>query len=161
MAVRHLHVVWHSPLPRAEASATILGQHLPGVPVQEAGELVDHVPQIPTDPPPVWARMFDGYDAAAAAAGRRLADALIERFVRPAETDTHEVLVTHAYQVAWLVRHALDAPPERWLALTCGTAALTSIDVHDGSPPTVVLFNDMGHLAPDLRWTGFRPVPRP
>ncbi len=50
-----------------------------------------------------------------AIAGAARAEALVDRFARPADTETHEVLVTHAYPVAWLVRHALGAPPKRWL----------------------------------------------
>jgi serine/threonine-protein phosphatase PGAM5 len=153
--------VWHSPLSRAVRSAHIVGAHLPGVAVREAAELVDHVPHVPDVPPPAWAGFFDGYDSAEAAAGARLADALIDRFARPADTETHEVLVTHAYPVAWLVRHALDAPPARWLGLSCGNTALTAIEYRDGLAPTVLLYNDMGHLPPELRWTGFGSGPRP
>ncbi len=153
--------VWHSPLPRAVRAAEIIGARLPGVPVRESPEAVDHVPHVPDDPPPAWRGFFDGYDPAEAAAGARLAEALIERFAHPAETETHEVLVTHAYQVAWLVRHALDAPPARWLGLSCGNAALTAIDYYDGSKPALLLYNDMGHLPADLRWTGFGPGVRP
>ncbi|MFD4669809.1 histidine phosphatase family protein [Lentzea sp. NPDC058450] len=43
--------VWHSPLPRATRTATLLAAHLPGVPVAEAPELIDHVPHVPTSPP--------------------------------------------------------------------------------------------------------------
>ncbi|TDQ53270.1 histidine phosphatase family protein [Actinorugispora endophytica] len=153
--------VWHSPLPRAARSAGIIGERLPGVPVREAAELVDHVPHVPDDPPPAWAGFFDGYDAAEADAGARLADALVDRFARPAGTETHEVLVTHAYQVAWLVRSALDAPPARWLGLGCGNTALTAIEYYDGAAPAVLVYNDMGHLPADLRWTGFGPGTRP
>ncbi|MFD5827521.1 histidine phosphatase family protein [Lentzea sp. NPDC060358] len=153
--------VWHSPLPRAASTAQVLGEHLPGVPVAEAAELVDHVPHVPAEVPPAWAGFFDGHDAAEAAAGARLADALTARFARPAVTETHEVLVTHAYQVAWLVRHALGAPPDRWLAMSCGNTALTVLQHRDGTPPALVLHNDMGHLPPDLRWTGFGPGVRP
>ncbi|TDD15340.1 histidine phosphatase family protein [Nonomuraea diastatica] len=153
--------VWHSPLPRAVRSAEIIGGHLPEAHVREAAELVDHVPHVPDEIPPAWAGFFDGYDAAEAAAGARLADALIDRFARPAETEIHEVLVTHAYQVAWLVRQALDAPPARWLGLGCGNTALTAIDYYDGAAPAVLLYNDMGHLPADLRWTGFGPSVRP
>lgn len=154
-------VVWHSPLPRAVRSAQVMGDQLPGVPVREAVELVDHVPYVPEHPPAAWAGFFDGYDAAEAAAGARSAEALISRFARPADVETHEVLVTHAYPVAWLVRHALDAPPVRWLELNCGNAALTVIEHRSGLAPTLVLYNDMGHLPPDLRWTGFGATVRP
>jgi len=35
------------------------------------------------------------------------------------------------------------------------------LEYRDGLPPTVVQFNDMGHLPQDLRWTGFPPSARP
>lgn len=138
--------VWHSPLARAVRSAQIIGGCLPGVVVREAAELIDHVPHVPDEIPPGWAGFFDGYDAAEAAAGARVAEALIGRFARPADAETHEVLVTHAYSVAWLVRHALDAPPARWLGLNCGNTALTVIEYRAGLAPTLVSYNDMGHL---------------
>ncbi|MEU6265870.1 histidine phosphatase family protein [Saccharopolyspora shandongensis] len=148
--------VWHSPLPRAVRSAQIVGTYLPNAAVREAAELVDHIPHVPDNAPPAWAAFFDGYGAEEAAEAERLADALTDRFARPAETETHEVLITHAYPVAWLVRHALDAPPMRWLGLNCGNTALTAIEYRDGTAPTMLLYNDMGHLPADLRWTGFR-----
>jgi probable phosphoglycerate mutase len=141
-------VVWHSPLVRAARSAEIIGGCLPGVAVREAAELVDHVPYVPPG-------FVDGDD------GARIAEALIARFACPSDTEAHEVLVTHAYQVAWLVRHALDAPPARWRGLDCGNTALTVIEYRDGAAPVLVLYNDMGHLPPDLRWTGFGPGARP
>ncbi|NEB05173.1 histidine phosphatase family protein [Streptomyces sp. SID13726] len=153
--------VWHSPLPRAVRSAQLIGEHLRGVPVQEAPELTDHVPYVPQELPAAWAAIFDGYDPSEAAAGERLADSLTNRFARPAETETLEVLVTHAYQVAWLVRHALDAPRARWLGMSCGNAAVTAIEYYDGAEPTLLLYNDMSHLPADLRWTGFGPGIRP
>jgi probable phosphoglycerate mutase len=75
--------------------------------------------------------------------------------------DTHEVLITHAYPIAWLVRHALDAPPARWLGLNSANTALTVIEYRTKQPPALVKFNDQGHLPPDLRWTGFPGSARP
>lgn len=154
--------VWHSPLPRAAASAHEVARHLPGVPVKEADELVDHVPYVPSpeETPPSWAGFFDGYDEAEAASGRRLADALVARFAQP-RPDTHELLITHAYPIAWLVRHALGAPPVRWLGLNSANTALTVIEYRDRLPPTLVMFNDLSHLPPGLRWTGFPSAVRP
>ncbi|MEV6156386.1 histidine phosphatase family protein [Nonomuraea sp. NPDC052129] len=166
--------VWHSPLPRAVASAHELARRLPNVPVAEAAELIDHVPYVPSraETPPSWVGFFDGYDDAEAASGQRLAEALVARFAKVPETttettakgtqrDTHEVLVTHAYPIAWLVRHALDAPPARWLGLNSANTALTVIEYRDGLPPTIVMFNDMSHLPTGLRWTGFPESIRP
>ncbi|SDF38242.1 probable phosphoglycerate mutase [Lentzea fradiae] len=153
-------IVWHSPLPRAADTALVLGS-LTGAEVAEAAELTDHVPHVPKNAPPAWTGFFDGFDAAEAAEGARLAAALTARFARPAETETHEVLVTHAYQVAWLVRDALGAPADRWLAMSCGNASVTAIQHRDSTPPSLLAYNDMGHLPEELRWTGFGPGMRP
>lgn len=166
--------VWHSPLPRAAGSAHALARHLPGVPVAEAAELVDHVPYVPSvaEMPTTWAGFFDGYDQVEAASGQQLAAALVSRFARTthsaqgAEPDVehklHEVLVTHAYPIAWLVRDAMGAAPVRWLSLTSSAnTALTTIEYRDGLPPTLVMFNGMSHLPDELRWTGFPARSRP
>jgi len=156
--------VWHSPLPRAVASAHELARHLPGVPVAEAAELVDHVPYVPplSEIPQPLLGFFDGYDDAEAASGRATADALVERFATTTQgDDEHLVLVTHAFQIGWLVRHAMDAPPSRWLGLNSGNAALTVIEYRPALPPALVVVNDMGHLPAELRWTGFREAARP
>ena len=156
--------VWHSPLPRAVASAQAIARHLPGVPVAEAAELVDHVPYVPplSEIPQPLLGFFDGYDDAEAASGRATADALVERFATTTQgDDEHLVLVTHAFQIGWLVRHAMDAPPSRWLGLNSGNAALTVIEYRPALPPALVVVNDMGHLPAELRWTGFREAARP
>lgn len=163
-------VVWHSPLPRAAASAEEIAEHLPDVPVIEAPELVDHVPYVPRadETPASWVGFFDGYTAANAAAGQQIAETLVARFGRlatatasRATTDTHELLITHAYPIAWLVRQAIDAPAHRWLGLESANAALTLIEHRSNLPATLVLFNDMSHLPTDLRWTGFTGTARP
>ena len=158
--------VWHSPLPRAAASARELARHLPNVPVAEAAELIDHVPYVPgsAEMPRPWAGFFDGYDEAEAESGHRLAEALVARFGKAPEAgqpDTYEVLVTHAYPIAWLVRDALEAPPVRWLSLDSANTGLTVIEYRTGLAPTLVMFNDMSHLPTDLRWTGVRADARP
>lgn len=158
--------VWHSPLPRAAASAHELGRHLPDVPVTAAAELIDHVPYVPSadEMPRPWAGFFDGYDEAEAESGQRLAEALVARFAKVPEKgqpDTYEVLVTHAYQIAWLVRDALQAPPVRWLSLDSANTGLTVLEYRTGLAPTLVMFNDMSHLPADLRWTGVRADARP
>lgn len=163
-------VVWHSPLPRAAATAREISQQLTDVPVIEAPELVDHVPYVPhtDETPPSWAGFFDGYTKADAAAGKQTADSLVVRFGGAATTtgprppvETHELVITHAYPIAWLVRHALDAPARRWLGLESANAALTLIEHRKDLPPTLVLFNDMSHLPTELQWTGFPDHVRP
>lgn len=158
----HIDTVWHSPLSRAVDSAHELARHLqPKTHIAEAAELIDHIPYVPTpaETPQAWIPFFDGYDTDEASAGHRNAESLTTRFaIAPdsaADGDTHEVLITHAYPIAWLVRHALDAPPARWLGLNSANTALTVIEYRPGLPPGIVMFNDMSHLPAELRWTGF------
>lgn len=160
-------VIWHSPLPRAVASAHEIARHLSHVPVIEAPELIDHVPFVPGPSaiPSPWVGFFDGYDEAEAAAGHDIAQSLAQRFgnasTATTSRDTHEVLVTHSYPIAWLLRHAMEAPPAKWMGLNSANAALTLIEHRAGAPSSIVMFNEMSHLPPHLRWTGFPDTVRP
>lgn len=158
--------VWHSPLPRAAESARQLSIFLPGgVPVEQAAELIDHVPYVPgpAETPSAWVPFFDGFDSGEAKAGHDLARGLTARFAAaaPGDDDLHEVLITHAFQIAWLLRDAFDAPRPRWFGMNSANAALTVIEYRPGVPPSVAMFNDMSHLSPELRWTGFPEGVRP
>ncbi|MGO2111997.1 MAG: histidine phosphatase family protein [Pseudoclavibacter sp.] len=152
--------VWHSPLPRAADTARELDMHLSGAThIAEAAELIDHVPYVPPrdETPPSWVPFFDGDDPGEAAAGHATATRLTERFANAPsnEGDVHEVLITHTYPIAWLVRDALGAPSSRWLGLTSANTALTVIEYRPSTPPSLAMFNDMSHLPAELRWTGF------
>lgn len=76
-------------------------------------------------------------DTDKAAAGHQTAQSLTARFATPpvAGDDVHDVLITHAYPIAWLVRHALDAPPVCWLGLSSANTALTVIEYRPSVPP--------------------------
>ncbi|BDH12796.1 hypothetical protein HOK021_39750 [Streptomyces hygroscopicus] len=73
------------------------------------------------------------------------------------EEDRHELVVTHNFLVAWLVRDAMHAPKWRWLGINHCNAALTVIRYAPGRPASVLCSNDMWHLPAALRWTGFPP----
>ena len=70
----------------------------------------------------------------------------------------------------YLVRHgeaaphdgrALAAPSWRWLGLNQMNCALSVIAYRAGLPPSLISFNDAGHLTPELRWNGFPAAVRP
>ncbi|AEV82319.1 phosphoglycerate mutase [Actinoplanes sp. SE50] len=133
-----LTAVHHSPLARAVQTATIVAAHLPPeVPLHPADELDD---QFPTP---------------ANSAG------MIARFTGAAPVETHELVITHAFQVAWFVRDALEAPEDRWRGLNSCNAGLTLIRYFPGQKPRVIMFNDVSHLPASLQWTGFPPELRP
>lgn len=81
----------------------------------------------------------------------------LRRFTGPVDggEEQHQLVVTHNFLVAWLVRHAMDAPRWRWLSLTHSNAALTVLRFTPGRPASVLFYNDMRHLTAELRWTGF------
>lgn len=151
LAQSPIDVVWHSPLPRAVDSAAVIARSLPRVLVDEAPELIDHIPHVPdlAGMTPTWAAFFDGFGAEEATAGERIARSLTERFARAHGAEarpTNEVLITHAYSVAWMVRDALAAPPESWRSLAgMANAALTVIEYDDG-PPLVHFVGERSHL---------------
>lgn len=148
-----LDAIWHSPLPRAVESATIVAATFPTALLDAAIELVDHVPYVPTpgEITTTTAGFFDGYTDDEASAGQAIARQLLDRFARapgPGKRSTHELLITHAYPIAWLVRDALDAPPKAWLSLMNTTnTGLTIISYTDGEPPTISCVNEQSHLA--------------
>ncbi|GLI31853.1 MULTISPECIES: histidine phosphatase family protein [Brachybacterium] len=150
-----LDVIWHSPLPRAVDSAAVLAEGRRGLLVDEAPELVDAVPFVPDldSLSPRRAAFFDGIDEEEAAAGHELAGQLADRFLRPhppGARSTEELLVTHAFQVSWLVREALGAPPVSWMSLgRIENTALTTIVLEQDELPMLLCVNDRSHLEDD------------
>jgi serine/threonine-protein phosphatase PGAM5 len=149
-----LSTIHHSPLPRAAQSASLIAGHLGAAP-QESDLLGDYPPFVPPREtlPAAWTAVIDSYPSEVVAGGPELAEAALRRYAGDSGPD--ELIVTHSFLIGWFVRHALDAPPARWLGLNSGNGALTVIRYRPDRPPILVLFNDMSHLPPALRWTGF------
>ncbi|MFE9563753.1 histidine phosphatase family protein [Streptomyces sp. NPDC006487] len=160
-----LAAVHHGPLPRAEQTARLIGEQLENVPLHvsdAAGDYVPHMPareELPADSADLFLRFLADVTEEERAQGPVLARRALELFTGPVdgEEDRHELVVTHNFLVAWLVRDAMDAPPWRWLGLSHANAALTVIRYAPGRPASVLVSNDLRHLPPELRWTGFPP----
>ncbi|WP_145500698.1 histidine phosphatase family protein [Streptomyces sp. CFMR 7] len=160
--------VHHGPLPRAEETARLIHAELAdGVPLhrtEPAGDYVPHFPrrdELPPESADFFLRFLEGTTPEEQEQGAALARRALDRFTGPVDAeggeDRHELVVTHNFLVAWLVRDAMHAPAWRWLGLNHANAALTVIRYAPGRPATVLLANDMRHLPADLRWTGFPP----
>ncbi|MFD7987716.1 histidine phosphatase family protein [Kitasatospora indigofera] len=158
-----LAAIHHGPLARAEQTARLAGERLPGVPLHRSEAAGDYLPHLPAreELPPVaadaWLGFLGGFTAEERERGPGLAAAALAEFTGPVagEEPRHELVVTHNFLVGWLVRAALDAPKWRWLGINHANAALTVIRYAPDRPPAVLLFNDTGHLPVGLRWTGF------
>ena len=159
--------IHHSPLPRAAQTARLIAGWLPGVPLAESAVVGDYIPADldPAGLPPSYAQLVGSYTVTERTAGAALAQAAIEQFAgapgeEPAD-DVHELIVTHNFLIGWFIRHALHAPDWRWIGLNQQNCALTVILYRPGLPPSLVSFNDTGHLPDQLRWTGFPALLRP
>ncbi|MFE3876571.1 histidine phosphatase family protein [Kitasatospora sp. NPDC059146] len=165
LAQRPLTAVHHGPLPRAAQTARLIGDQLGGVPVsacEEAGDYVPYLPsadELPADSAEFLLRFLAQASSEELSRGPELARRAVDRFTGPVDgpEDRHELVVTHAFLIGWLVRHTLDAPAWRWLGLNAANAALTVLRFAPGRPSAVLLLNDQSHLPEELRWTGFPP----
>ncbi|MEV8418625.1 histidine phosphatase family protein [Streptomyces niveus] len=155
--------IHHGPLARTEQTARLVGERLDGVPLRCSDAADDYIPYLPEreELPPETADAVLGFLGQLPAEEREqrpgLAAAALAEFTGPVvgEEPCHELVITHNFLVGWLVRAALDAPKWRWTGINHANAALTVIRYAPRRPPSVLLFNDTGHLPAELRWTGF------
>lgn len=115
--------------------------------------------ELPADSADLYLRFLDGATDAEPVQGPELASQALDLFTGPvdAEKDRHQLVVTHNFLIAWLVRDAMYAPKWRWLGLNYCNAALTVIRYAPGRAASILHSNDMRHLLAELRWTGFPP----
>ncbi|WP_405556002.1 histidine phosphatase family protein [Streptomyces canus] len=157
--------VHHGPLPRAAQTARLIHDQLKNVPLlvsEVAGDYVPYVPpknELPPESADFYLRFLADTTDDERKQGAALALQALDQFTGPVdgEADRHELVVTHNFLVAWLVRDAMHAPKWRWLGLNHGNAALTVIRYAPGRAASVLVSNDMRHLPTELRWTGFPP----
>lgn len=160
----------HGPLPRARETARLVADQVrddvPCAPVAAAGDYVPHLPRRDEVGPAHWAAVAAHVGDVSEAEEREGADlawAAVARFAGPVRgsEEVRQLVVTHAFTIGWLVRHALDAPDWRWWGLDTCHAGLTVLRYVPGRPATVVVLNDVSHLPEELRWTGFPAFLRP
>ncbi|MFJ9103972.1 histidine phosphatase family protein [Streptomyces sp. NPDC102405] len=157
--------VHHGPLPRAAQTARLIHDQLENVPLLDsevAGDYVPYVPErdeLPPESADFYLRFLADTTDDEREQGAALALQALDLFTGPVdgEANRHELVVTHNFLVAWLVRDALHAPNWRWLGLNHANASLTVIRYAPGRAASVLVSNDLRHLPAELRWTGFPP----
>ncbi|WP_028801016.1 histidine phosphatase family protein [Streptomyces sp. 142MFCol3.1] len=158
-----LAAVHHGPLARAQETARLLGDELSDVslhPSEIAGDYVPYLPgrdELPPEQADFFLRFLEGATADERERGPVLARQALDRFTGPVDGDEprHELVVTHNFLIAWIVREAMYAPKWRWLGINHANAALTVIRYAADRPASLLVSNDMRHLPAELRWTGF------
>ena len=155
-----LSTVRHSPLERAAETARAVADRLPSVSPEPSALLFDCIPSGPApETPKVYEPFFGSVTEAEIEAGSaQMADAGAE-FLRSHREDRHDLLITHNFVIAWLVREALGAPEWRWLSIHQANCGLTVLTQKSGRPWNLLVHNDLAHLPFELR-TGL-PEPYP
>jgi broad specificity phosphatase PhoE len=143
---------WHSPLQRAAETAAIIAAKMPALKPEPSALLFDCIPSGPApETPKVYDAFFGSVTEAQIEAGSaQMADAAAE-FLRSHLEDRHDLLITHNFVIAWLVREALGAPDWRWLSIGQANCGLTVLTQKSGRPWSLLVHNDLAHLPPELR----------
>lgn len=165
LSSKPISVAWHGPLPRAAQTARLIAESYTGADLElredaAAGDYLPYAPkrsEVPEDAADMIMSFLSPYSAEDRARGAELAAEALQRFTGPVvgDEDRHELVVTHNFLVGWLMRDAMDAPAWRWLFLNQANCGLTVVRYAPNRPASVMVFNDLTHLPPELRWTGF------
>jgi probable phosphoglycerate mutase len=142
--------IHHSPLTRAAQTADVVAGHLQAVPRHDCEFVADRTP-VPSAGqrgryPDRWLGWLDGVPDDERDEDAVALQAAVEHFASTGEEDRHELLITHNFVIGWFVRHVLDAPVWRWIGLDQTNCAITIVQWDSDRPPTLVSFNDTGHL---------------
>lgn len=156
--------ITHGPLPRAAETARVVAEQFEQSPLLAEDDAAgDYVPHLPSrdEIPDAWAddvlSFLGDISEDEASRGADLGVKAIDLLAGPAVEGRApvDVVITHAFTIGWLVRHALNAPAWRWFPPIQCHAGLTVIRYEVGGPPSVMVANDLAHLPTDLWWTGF------
>jgi len=135
-----------STLPRAVETAEILAQEFPGVPMYGSRVLWECIPSVP----PALAEHFAKVFVDDLAEDRNRAERAFDRYFKRARgKDKHEILVGHGNLFRYFVCRVLQVPPESWVNMSSYNCGLS--EVHIARVPTLVSYNDVGHLPRYLR----------
>lgn len=142
--------VHYSPMARAAETADIVCSHLPQVPQHACDFVADRTPVPSTGQreqyPGRWLAWLDGVPADERDEDATALGAAVEHFGITGDNDRRELLITHNFVIGWFVRHVLDAPVWRWIGLNQANCAITIVQWDSDQLPTLVSFNDTGHL---------------
>ncbi|MFI6784555.1 histidine phosphatase family protein [Micromonospora sp. NPDC050276] len=142
--------IHHSPVIRAAQTAEIAGGHLARVSRHACDFVTDRTPAPSAERrgryPDRWLPWLDGVPSDERDEDAVALRAAVDHFGVTGEQDRNELLITHNFVIGWFVRHVLDAPEWRWIGLNHANCAITIVRWDSDRPPTLVSFNDTGHL---------------
>jgi probable phosphoglycerate mutase len=143
---------YSSPMERAIETAQAMTSRMPSLEVEPSALLMDCVPSGPSpDMPSVFEPFFGGVSDDEIQAGEaQMADAKAE-WLTVRAGDSHELLITHNFVIAWFVREVFGTAAWRWIGINQAHCGLTIIRVRSAKPAVLVTHNDLGHLPAEMR----------
>jgi broad specificity phosphatase PhoE len=143
---------YSSPMERAIETAQAMTSRMPSLEIEPSALLMDCVPSGPSpDMPAVFESFFGGVSPEEIQAGEaQMADAQAE-WLTVRAGDSHELLITHNFVIAWFVREVFGAAAWRWIGINQAHCGLTIIRVRSAKPAVLVTHNDLGHLPAEMR----------
>ena len=147
--------IHHSPSRRAARTAELIAESQPGVALCPSDLLRECVPALPE--PGFFSveqrSFFESLPAGRLASGPAQAAAAVERLAG-FDGERFELVVSHGNLINWFVCRALDAPDHAWLRMLDYHCAVTVI-MYFPDRVKLASYNDVGHLPPGLRGTGY------
>lgn len=141
-----------SPLQRAVETAQTMTSRMPSVVAESSALLMDCIPSGPSpEMPTVFEPFFGGISEEEIQAGEAQMEDAVAEWLSPVPGDSHELLITHNFVVAWFVREVFGASSWRWMGINQANCGLTVIRVRSAKPAVLVTHNDLGHLPAELR----------
>ena len=142
--------IYHSPLRRAAETATVISQHLPGVPLRLSPLLRECIPGWPIH----VQQYYQKVSRAQIEQERKRAGQALVKFFRPTRgPDRHEILVAHGNIIRCLVLSVLGHPPKMWTRIDFHNAALGEVHVLPSGERLLLRLGDNSHIP--QRWLTF------
>ncbi|MCM3522595.1 MULTISPECIES: histidine phosphatase family protein [unclassified Curtobacterium] len=142
--------IYESPLTRAAETASIVSRHLPAAERRLSDLVRDRTPVPSVDRrreyPHRWLAWLDAVPADERDEDARALRQAFESLSIESDAGSTDLVVTHNFVIGWFVREVLDAPSWRWMALHHDNCAVTAIRWDADRGPSLVAFNDTGHL---------------
>ncbi|HEY46861.1 MAG: hypothetical protein AMJ88_06895 [Anaerolineae bacterium SM23_ 63] len=139
-----------SSLRRALETAELITQAFPGITIQTSPLLWECIPTIPN----AFAQheQFKYISETDVHQWGRQADEAFNKYFKIARgTDKHEIIVSHANLIRYLVCRALHVQPDAWFNMCIDNCGISEIRIESDRCMKLVSYNDVGHLPDRLR----------
>ena len=91
-------------------------------------------------------------------AGKRQADSVFAKYLRPSDQDSNVIIVSHGNVIRYLAACVLG-DPSCWLRMRTSNCGITELVIESDGRMWVVSYNDVGHLPVNLVTAGMPALP--